>query len=523
MWWASFPALVVASALEAAALVPFRYLATEDGPSNIASAHIIASYPGPYRPYFHLDFFPKFDMLWQLALSIAVRVIPALVAERLLLVLLVIGLPLAGWYAARGVRDDAGPVAFLLLPLSIGWFQHAGYHSFCLGLVLFLVTIGWWLRHRDGGLGSGVVLAAILIITYLAHITAVAMAMAMMAVLVIWEAATGDRRGWARRSASLGAAVPVAVLIGLYIVRQPTETGTDRLAFTTLAKSLVTLRPALASMDRREAALSLLVGLTLIGLALTTLWRLAPRRLRDPSHGWLVATIAVVAVYFVVPDRIGTGTQINARVSLFVVMAAVLWLAGFKHSKRVTAIFVGLSLVAAAGLTVLHVPKYVAFDRDLREFASVGGQIPRGATVVPVYLVPPGETHPGLAASRWTRPVIQASGYLVAEHDIVDLSQFNGAFSYFITQFRPEVDPFRFIGRGRNWLGDSPPEVDLLGYETATGGRGRIDYVIVWGDAQASVAVTSSAAYRSLHDQLARGFELVYTSARGHLQLYRHR
>lgn len=522
-WWASFRMLTAVAIAQAAVLVPFHYLATEDGPTNIASAHIITSYPGPYRQYLELDFFPKFDMLWQLLLSLMVRLMPALVAERIMVVALVIALPLAGWYAARAVRPDGGPVAFLLLPLSIGYFQHAGYDSFCVGLVLFLVTVGWWLRHRDdGGVRPYVVLIVLLVLTYLAHLVALAMTVGLLAVVTAWEMFTNsDRRRGSRRLVMLGVGtIPVIVLVAIYATRRTSVSGTSRLGLKALAQDLVTLRPALASMARLEVGPSLLIGLTVIGLAAFTLWCYAPRLLRDPSHAWLVATLAAVAVYFIAPDSIGDGGQISARLILFVVMAAVMWFAWFDYGRRVLAVIVALSLVATAGLTVLHVPKYVGFNRDIGEFTSVTDQMPNGSTVLALNFVQAQDSTSGLTSSKWTRPVIQDLGYVVADRNVVDLSHFDGGLSYFITQFRDDVNPFHFIGFDRNWLADSPPHVNILDYETKTGGKGKIDYIVTWGEDQATDATRSSPLYDDVRSQLASGYRLVATSSRGHAKLY---
>jgi hypothetical protein len=251
--------------------------------------------------------------------------------------------------------------------------------------------------------------------------------------------------------------------------------------------------------------------------------RFAPRRLRDPSHAWLVATLAAIVVYFATPETIGDGGQISARLILFLVMAAILWFAWFDYRRQVLAVVVAVSLVAGGALTLLHVRKYVGFDRDIKEFTSVGDQLPDGSTVLALIFVQANQDVPGFTTSRWTSPVFQDLGYVVDERNVVDLSHFNGQYSYFITQFRDEVNPFHFIGFDRNWLADSPPHVDILDYDTKTGGKGKIDYVVTWGQDQALDSVKSSPLYADVANQLAAEYELVATSSRGHAKLYRHR
>ncbi len=220
-WWARWPVLFAAALVEAVVLVPWRYLASEDGPTNLASARIIANYPGAYGTYFTLDWLPKFNTLWQLVLIVPTSIMAPVVAERLLLVALVVALPLAGWYAVTGIRRDSGPLAFFLLPLSIGYFFHAGYYGFCLSLVLGVVTVGWWLRHRDLRASSWVVFAGLLVLTYLAHIVTAGMVVVVLSVVTGWEFVTDDRqRSRQRLIRTVSAAVPFVVLYVVYAARR---------------------------------------------------------------------------------------------------------------------------------------------------------------------------------------------------------------------------------------------------------------------------------------------------------------
>jgi hypothetical protein len=293
---------------------------------------------------------------------------------------------------------------------------------------------------------------------------------------------------------------------------------------TELVKSMVTLRLVLASYRRVEQAFGVVALLAFVGPALVCLWRWTPRGLRDARNGWLACVLAAIVLYLVVPDAIGSGTGISARILVFALFALALWLAQFPLPRRTAAAMVAGSLLATAGLTAAHLGSYKDFNRELRAYTSVRSQLPKGATVVPVFFADSAGDDPGLASSVWVRPVLQATGYLMADRRVVDLSHYQGQFDYFITRFRPCVDPLRTIGRGREWIADVPPDVDLLRYTERTGGVGHIDYVLVWGRAVASRAALTSRPGRSLLAQLRSGYDLVYRSpGRGLAELYRSR
>lgn len=514
--WGLAP-LLVAAALEGAAIVPFRYFPSEDGPTNVASATIMARYTDGFRTYFHLDWFPKFDMLWQLLLAGMSRVVPVLVAERVLLVALIVALPVAGWWAVRGVRSDAGWVAYLLLPVSIGWFLHAGYYGFCLGVVLFFVVIGWWVRlDRRPSPRRLAGLAALLTLTYLAHVLPFLAAIACITAVTLWRAVI-EHDAAARRALGRIAlcAAPGLALLAAYVATRDHGSGTSRLSLRELATGLVTMRPVLASFGRVDQLGGVLVAAT-AGIAF--LYSVRPSAFRAVARAggaWLACAVAILVLYVAVPDRIGDGGNISARLSLFGLLAVVLFLAHAPRNNAARAAVVGASLVAAALITTAHIFGYVGLNRDIAELTSVASHLPSGATVVPLNATQGQGGVPGLTTSLWTRPLIQATGYLVAERRVVDLSHFQARYDYFVTQFRSNVDPFATIGRGTSWLGQSPPDVDLLGYSAQTGGAGRIDFVLVWGPVDALSA--------DVRAQLDERYELVFRTARGHATLFRSR
>ncbi len=63
------------------------------------------------------------------------------------------------------------------------------------------------------------------------------------------------------------------------------------------------------------------------------------------------------------------------------------------------------------------------------------------------------------------------------------------------------------------------PDVDVTRYHAKTGGT--VDYVITWGFDQAPESVRNSPEATSVQRQLADAYDLVYTSERGLLKLYK--
>lgn len=510
---ALFGVLAVAQVLS---MVAFRYLTNEDGMAHLASATVIAHYSGAFRDFYTIDWFPTPNLTGHVALAALARVLPAFTAEKVLVVAVAVALPWAARYAIHAVRRDATWLAYLALPLAISGFLNGGLYSFCLGLALFFVTIGFWLRHGGAHASPRSVagLALLLVAVYLCH----AVTFVMTVLFIALHAAWAGRDRWRELRLLATAAAPGAALLVAYAVLRSDVTSAQRRTIARLVSGLITLTPAMAVFGHAEIPFGFLVAATIGALTLLAMLRPMPRSIRDPRQAFLACALGTLVLYFVVPDSAFGGGFLSPRLSLFVFFALLLWVAQFAVPRGVAVAVVVVALVASVGLTATRVPKYRAFGRDLSEFLSARAVMRRGATVVPLYYVREDEARGGTAYSRYTRPLLQATGDLTASARVVDLSLYEAEFHYFPVRFRPAVNPFPALGRGGNWISQTPPHVDLPGYERATGRR--VDYVLTWGYRVASRAVHDAPATLAVQRQLAAGYRRVFTSRRGLLEVY---
>jgi hypothetical protein len=77
------------------------------------------------------------------------------------------------------------------------------------------------------------------------------------------------------------------------------------------------------------------------------------------------------------------------------------------------------------------------------------------------------------------------------------------------------MNPYRNLSTPEGTIESAPPVVDLLGYPKRTGGK--VDYVLLWGlrDGQ-----RNEPRVRRVLDQLAAGYDLVYSEPEGRVWLY---
>ena len=517
--WA-FTAIVVAQAVMA---VAWPYLATWDGPAHVASAVIFAHGAASFGQYFRIDLFPVPNLGGHLIMAPLIALgVPPLLAEKLLFAGVLIGLPFAHRASLLAIRPGALMLTYLVLPFAINWFTYAGFYNFVLGLVVFFLTVRHWVRFGAGRAGQ---LALWFLAGYLCHIVTLAMTLVFLTVHLVWTRGVTAPPGHSRLTALWAdggrfglACVPAVALTGLWLTVRYEPDVPLHLPWKALWGNLLTLRWGLVVFREAETLASSLLTVTLAGLAAWAFWQVRSWRRRIPEDAWLVAGGICLLMYLVMPAASSGGSYISQRLSLFPWFALLFWLAQIPMPHRMAEVAGATGIIAAVSLTAIHLPVVIEFNRDLAEFLSAAPLLPPGATLVPLYFIDDREGQGGTAHSARTRPMQEAAGYLMATRRVVDLSHYESDSPHFPTRFRPETNPIRFIGGGRNWIETVPPRVNLLDYETQTSGR--IDFVLVWGLAVAPPEIQAHPATEAVKQQLGAGYVQIFTSRRGLLDVY---
>jgi hypothetical protein len=532
-------ASAIFAALLVLGLVPLwivPHLPTQDGGNHVESVMGLLRLPhSALLQHFYLpNYGPQPNWLTQILFAGLVQGVAPRVAEKLILSGYVILLPLA--FRAALPRTARGRWASLaIFPFVASYPFHMGFWNFSYSLVLFFVAVGFWYRTRGRlSLGRGLAFTGITFALFVAHSVSTSAALAAVTAILAWRGGLGLAhaganlrrrrivlRGYLRRALTTYLyALPTIVLMGVFMVRQPKPLA-YRPSLFDYVKHFVSLY-ALVSYSRWELVLTGAVALVVAAVVILEL-RARPRRLLRPADGWLAAAVLATGLYFAMPDAVADGAQINDRLALYPFFAALLWLGWLSGaSSRLRA--AGLALVVLfAAATGFRIVKYREIDGYLEEYASVARHVAPDSVLLPVTLSPfgprAGHAFDGKKLLSYrVQPFTHAAGYIVAERDGIDLDNSQANTHHTPMRWKPELNPFTYLANRPFSLESEPPCVDLWVYP-ALGGR--IDYVLLWGDA---IAASQDACGMSLLRELNRDYERVYVSQpRGMAQLWRAR
>lgn len=290
----------------AALLLPIwivRFPPLLDYPNHLASSFVLGHlhdpaynfsccYAGDWglKPYIATDFM----------MDVLSRVLPALVAGKLVLSLGALGLPLAAWFFLRQANpgEDALALWFLLAGHNI--FFRYGFVGFYCSLALIFLTLGLWLRYlKEPTLQRWTYTCLALTATFFTHV----MGFVFTALIIGIYSLTRPRvREWLR-----SAALFVPGLACYFIASRVAEIQSDGATFRTLDDKLDTAWLILHSNSHRLDVLSLL------GIAALFFFGWVWNREFRVQWPWLAVSAGLLVTFALLPVGYGDGYDIDIR------------------------------------------------------------------------------------------------------------------------------------------------------------------------------------------------------------------
>jgi len=460
-------------------LVPFwaapGYLPSTDGPSHVYNAWVLGQLLGPAPPpllreYYYVNPEPVPNSLTHVMLIALMWALPAATAEKVLLSIYVLLSAGGLWYFAGAVDGRRAWLALLGLPLVWNVLLGLGFYNFCFSVPWLLLTLGWWWRYRcRPGLGFALVLDALLLLCYFAHILAAVLALAGIGVLWL---ASWRRERWRGHLAHLAILAPAAVLpVWFTMVRHGGHFHPGADSWSALWGLLAQLRPQW-QFKEEGGWTGVILARVLAGWLVFTLvreaaarWREAPWRpwrwLRE-EDGFLAFAVLVALLYFAGPDAAAGGSMVKPRLILVLFLVVLPWLsADVGRRGRVTAV---LGLAALAVRPAMYaVPCYRAGSRDVEAFVRGLDAVPPGTVVVPLIF----DRH--TTGCMRTGSVDHATGYAAQAKGLIDWDNYEASLDYFPLRFRASVR-----NRSTFDLETDPEHVPVRRLMT------RVDYIYCW-------------------------------------------
>jgi hypothetical protein len=501
----------------------FKYVPTSDGPCHLYNAICLRDYLRPdreaIRSFFALNLHPFPNWGASLLLTGLCCIFPPFVAEKVFLSLYLVGFMLAVRWALASIDASRTTLAVAAAPFAANFYFHLGLYSFCFGLALYFFVIAYWLRQeRRPALHKTIVLAALLLLLYFAHMVPLVLAelfIALMLLLRLLRARSSGPEavrtaGW-RVALSALAMAPASVLALIYLLTNHSTRfaapGPNDHFWPLRLRYVVSWMKSFQPIEFGPGILQTMLFTGLVA------WLIRRRRGRfRPNDVYLAAVGMYFCVFLLSPPSAAGGSMILVRLACFPFFAILLWVASEplenETRRRLDLTVSAISSVAFAGLLLCHLQSYARINPYLQEFADAESLVPPGSTLLPIAWAEGADLDKrGRRISIGSTPLFEAADDFSAQNGIVALDNYEASVDYFPLIFRAGFDPFvRIIDRG--W--------DFEDYRSPRGQP--VDYVLLWTGG----LDRNDAIGRNIIRQLDNHYQLIFTSGySGYAKLYR--
>jgi len=509
---------------------------TQDGPSHLHNADALLRLSDPesseFRKFYVINPSPSPNWLGHVILAGLLTSLPPAAAEKVFVSIYAIGFMLAVRYALRSVSASGGALALLATPFILSWHLYMGFYNYCIGLVLWCVGFGYWLRRR--GLRSARqvgTFALLCVLLYASHPTAlVALGVAIGASglfgMSLRRAGRGGEPTAPAHSRELTARLLLPLVstlpaLALAVVYGRTGGGGGETRWAPLrevALELATMDPLVALNEaERPIAAAFAACLTIIVVAVAhDRWS----RPRTPGASTEVslyaAAAALLALYFVTPGGIGGCWYVNGRILPFAVLSLLIASGAGPLRPWLARALPIAGCVFTVAFLLVRAPAHLAMGALLAECVAPAPLVTPNATVLSIGFAHGGRDASGRPLSTRVKPFLHLGAAIAAERGAIDLRNYEANTSVFPVRYRPERQPFRAIALDGNMEAE-PPRVDFIHYAERTGEH--VHYVLLCGVAPQHDHDLNA---KGIFKQLAFGYERVFITPRtGFVQLYK--
>lgn len=481
---------------------------TLDGPSHVNCARLMRECWGGntlIQGYFDLNPYPEPNLLGHVIMAGTMLAAPAWLAEKVLVVLIIVGMAFGFFRTVRLWAPDNRWSPLLVMPFLLGTGLYMGFFNFSLGVPLMLLALERWeriLRNRPERFPWSAV--GVFQLLYLAHLSAFALGILLVTLrTALWLSGSGNARAaglWVVVRALTILGIPLLLTCGYFVLHGGHSATPQRFPLAELFVWIVDGRGWI-SFSGDESSWTRVIACCLFTFAVIIGIRSIRHGATNENRFWLYSATLTIALYFILPDTLAGGSLTSPRLLFFAMLLLAVWIA----TSDVPAWSMAIGLTVITGAHAMHVAQLratsSALAADVDELMSIADQLPPDAVVLPLNY-----------GDNWMHSNI--SNYVGAARGAIILDNFVANAPFSPIRWRPERSPYAAIG---DFSRSNRPCVRLNTYRDEQGPL--ITHILTW---KLNDAIEDSCT-KDLRRQLNAGFRFIAGSPTGDARLYMRR
>ncbi len=436
-------------------LVPvfcFRFFPTIDGPAHLYNSALIVELLTNSESLINdfLAFNNSINPNWSghFLLALFSSILPAFVAEKIILLIYLIGFPLSIRYLFQVLNIRRKFLIYLIFPFTYSYLFYYGFYNFNIGVVFMFWGIAMALKYKENFTRARVIkLLLVSTLICFSHLFVFAVFLMVLfflnadsVMLLLNINKEVKRRGRKRILALLIALLPGLIITFNFLLGNDSlHSDSVYLPFSDLVASLKYIMPAKGIAYEGYGLFNRVLLYLFVALIISVGISVAYQRFKHKTwtiknYAWLSILITTGVLIFVLPDYKGIAIGfISSRLMFFFFIFLIIWLASQEISKWVlVGVFIGINLVNFGILN--HNRIAIANQCELAEEINATAEfIEPNSTVLPV---------------TYSDNVLHAhiSNYLGAEKPLIILENYEASLDHFPLRWNVDQMPELTVG-----------------------------------------------------------------------------
>jgi len=486
-----------------------KFFPTMDGAAHLYNSNIINElvFKGNdgFASFFTINPLPVPNWTGHFILSFFNLFLPAFLAEKILVLFYLTGLPYAFRRLVKTISPDTVLLLYLIFPFTYSFLFLLGFYNFSLALVFLFITLSYWIKNEQTNYSPSKLLTLFLLLTltYFSHVFVFGILLFLIAAHTVFTSAFLNGRltisGLYKKLKILALASLLPLLLfSWYFLSSyffSTHSGSDKNTFSFAGKGelvtwLTTIRPIITYNPTIEEPYTKTIAAVFLVLLVAAVYvRIkAVKGIFNFTDFWLFSAGVVLALYFTLPDSHGSAGFISIRLGLLFYLLLLVWLATQKIPKV-------LCLAAVAVVFYCNLSLNYYYSKTIWDLNKVA----KSCREVSEHLVPNSLVLPLNYSGNWM--MAHFSNYMGTDKPVIILENYECGTRYFPVTWNEASLPNSLLGNV------SHAKFDCLYWETRKENPPRtFDYVFVLGDMDSKTDSCTGA----VRDIITEHYDLVF-------------
>ena len=399
-------------------VLSYKFFPTMDGAAHLYNSNLINEMVlgnKELHQYYIFNSMPVPNWIGHIILSFFNLFLPAHIAERILLISFLIGLPLAFRSLLKTISIENIHLSYIIFHFTYSFVFFLGFYNFLIALVFLLITLNYYIKNEENLTSIRKISSLLFLVTltYFSHLFVFALLLLLIATRLgfktfLYPADVSKNFkqktiDFIRKSLFLLLSTLMPLLLFLnYLISKPASSEADFIEFNTLIEWLKNLRPLIALSEPAEQKYTRKIFYVIAALFIYALYSklfskqkptesftiknlvVSWKSIVNLSDFWFISAVILLVMYFNMPDSDGSAGYVSIRLAFIFFIFLLLWIASQKLNKWIVSIAMLLVLFFHFKLNNYYQDATKNLESIAVDYTEVANHIESNSVVLPM-------------------------------------------------------------------------------------------------------------------------------------------